>query len=297
MKKKLGFVVNSISGNKDKSRLPQMVQKYLNPDWFDVSIRFTEYPGHAKVLADEYVQEGYDAVIAAGGDGTVNEVAGSLCGTSVSLGIVPMGSGDGLARHLHIPLRTAKALRALNTSKIEAIDYGRLNGSPFFCTSGVGFDAVVSHAFANAPCRGYITYLICAIKSFFKYHPKQYVITIDGREIRGKYFIVTVANAAQYGNEGYIAPHASIIDGKLDCVCIEKVTFFSALPLSVRLLKKNIDRSKEVRTFQGAHIVIQAEEETFLHLDGESIVEKKLRFDIEACHQGLKVWVPHGISK
>ena len=157
-KKRIIFIVNPISGTANKEHIPEQIAEVMDAERFDCEVRFTEYRGHAAEIAREAAKDGADVVVAVGGDGTVNEVARSLVHTDTALGIIPCGSGNGLARHLCIPLNVTKALELINTCQIEAFDYGVINGLPFFCTCGMGFDAFISLKFAEAGkreiCRG-----------------------------------------------------------------------------------------------------------------------------------------------
>ena len=158
-KKRITFIVNPISGTQRKDHLPALIDELLDHDRFDSEVLFTEYRGHAAELTHQCVADGIDVVVAVGGDGTVNEVARSLVHTQTALGIIPCGSGNGLARHLCIPLDVRKALDIINNCQIETFDYGVINGLPFFCTCGMGFDAFISLKFAESGKRGPITYV------------------------------------------------------------------------------------------------------------------------------------------
>ena len=149
-KKKITFILNPISGTHNKNMIPEYIDEIISKDDFDYEIRTTEYAGHAAEIAHDCVEQQVDVVVAVGGDGTVNEVARSLTHSQTALGIIPCGSGNGLARHLCIPLDVKKALRIINHCQIESFDYGVINDLPFFCTCGMGFDAFISFKFAEA---------------------------------------------------------------------------------------------------------------------------------------------------
>ena len=176
MKKKILLIVNPISGTKSKVDAPSLINTYINKDLFDFDIRFTEYPGHATQMAREAVDEHYDIVAAVGGDGTVNEVARSLVNTPTALAVIPCGSGNGLARHLFIPMRAKEAIDILNDCVIRKLDYGTINDYPFFCTCGMGFDAYISQKFAEAGKRGPTTYVEYVLREGLKYKPETYEI-------------------------------------------------------------------------------------------------------------------------
>ena len=191
-KKRIIFIVNPISGTDSKEHIPEQIAEVMDEEHFDSEVRFTEYRGHAAELAREAAKEGVDVVVAVGGDGTVNEVARSLVHTDTALGIIPCGSGNGLARHLCIPLNVTKALELINTCQIEAFDYGVINGLPFFCTCGMGFDAFISLKFAEAGKRGPITYVENVLKEGLKYKPETYEIVDDTGTSRYKAFLIAM---------------------------------------------------------------------------------------------------------
>jgi len=206
------------------------------------------------------------------------------------MGIVPCGSGNGLARHLHIPLKLNDALKLINETSVISIDYGLVNDHPFFCTFGAGFDAHISHAFAMSEKRGLMTYISIIVREFFGYRSRKYKLKIDGDKFKTKAMVVTVANSAQYGNNGYISPHADITDGLLD-VCIVRPfpKFLSAL-MAVRLLRKRIDKSHYYRMVKGKKIVIGRKHEGPVHLDGDPYnMGKNLK--IRIVPKGLKMLV------
>ena len=209
-RKKIWFVVNPISGTSDKKDIVQMIPRYMDESVFECSVHYTERRGHAAEYARQAVEEGVDVCVAVGGDGTVNEVARSLVHTPTALGIIPCGSGNGLARHLYIPMSARGALRVLANCHIEALDYGCINGTPFFCTCGMGFDAFVSSKFAQSRKRGFVSYIENTLREGLKYNPDTYDIEIEGETQHYKAFLIACANASQYGNNVYIAPKASM---------------------------------------------------------------------------------------
>ena len=161
--------MNPISGTMSKAAIPSLIEKYLNHDCFDYEIAKTAYAGHAVELATKAKDEGIDIVVAIGGDGTVNEVARAVVHSNTALGIIPCGSGNGLARHLMLPMNVAKAIQIINEAEIHLLDYGIINDHPFFCTCGMGFDAFISHKFAEAGKRGPITYVENVLKGGLQY--------------------------------------------------------------------------------------------------------------------------------
>jgi diacylglycerol kinase family enzyme len=220
----------------------------------------------------------------------VNEVARAVRDTPAVMGIIPCGSGNGLARHLHIPLKLIDALKMINDASILNIDYGLVNDKPFFCTFGTGFDAHISHAFATCEKRGVITYFLIIVKELFSYRSQKYKLKIDGKKFKTRAMVVTVANSAQYGNNGYISPHADITDGKLDVCIVHPFPKLLAGYLAIRFLRKRIHKSRYYRMIKGEKITLKRKQEDEVHLDGEPyIMGKKLK--IKIVPKGLKVLV------
>jgi YegS/Rv2252/BmrU family lipid kinase len=287
-KKTISFIINPISGTHKKDSLPEIIRQTIDPLQFDVRIFFTERAGHATQLAQQEIEKGVSCIVAVGGDGTVNEVAMAVRDTPTVMGIVPCGSGNGLARHLHISLKITDALRLIHGSSVIRIDYGIVNDIPFFCTFGVGFDAHISHVFARKKIRGLITYMLIIIKEFFRYRSKKYKLIVDGEKFKTRALLVTIANSAQYGNSGYIAPHADITDGKLDVCIVNPLPKFRGMFFAIRLLCKRIDKSKYYRMVKGKKIVIRRKHEGEVHLDGEPYTMGK-KMKIKIVPEGLNI--------
>ena len=239
-------------------------------------------------MAQRFANEGYYAVVAVGGDGTVNEVAGGLIGTQTALGIIPVGSGNGLARHLHISMQPEKAIRMLNHSEIIQADYGIENGKPFFCTCGTGFDAFISSEFAKAGKRGLLTYIERMITGYFGYKSEHYQLVGNGIDIKTKAFVITFANASQWGNNAYIAPHASIQDGKMDIAILSNFPLIVAPSLALQLFTKTIDKDMFMNTLKTDKIKLIREHEGVFHYDGEPVNEPA-EIEIEIIRDGLNI--------
>ncbi len=289
-KEKISFIINPISGTRKKDSWPGIIRRVIDENRFDIDIFFTERSGHASELARQQVEAEVPYIVAVGGDGTVNEVAGALRDTDAAMGIVPCGSGNGLARHLDIPLNLTDALKLINTAKTIGIDYGTVNGKPFFCTFGAGFDAHISNAFAQSKKRGFMTYVSIIAGEFLSYRSRKYKIKIDGDKFKTRAMMVTIANSAQYGNNGYIAPYADITDGLLDVCVLRPFPKLFAPHLAYRLLRKTIHKSRYYQMIKGEEIIIKRKRKGNVHLDGEpDMMGKKLKVTI--VPQGLKVLV------
>ena len=288
--KNIAFIINPISGTINKRRLPKAIEHGIDHERWATDIVFTEYKGHATELAKQYARLGFDAVVAVGGDGTVNEVASGLRGTQTALGIIPVGSGNGFARHLQIPLRVPGAIEMLNHAEPITVDYGMLDDQPFFCTCGIGFDATISEHFAEAGKRGIKTYLEKIVKDFFGYETEQYHITGDGIDITTKAFLITFANANQWGYAAYIAPKASIQDGKLDIAILSKVPIIAVPAVALRLMTKTLDSDLFMHTVHAKEITLVREKEGAMHIDGDPI-QKGKEVKIRIVEDGLRVMV------
>ena len=287
---KIVFIVNPISGTTDKRHIIDLIPKYLDRERFDWTTRMTEHKGHAAQFVGEAVEDGADVVVAVGGDGTVNEVSRSLIHTDTALGIIPCGSGNGLARHLYIPMSPDGALQVLSECHIEALDYGMIDQEPFFCTCGVGFDAFISDRFAKAGRRGLLTYIENTLKEGLNYKPDTYEITIDGERQTYKAFLIACANASQYGNNVYIAPHASMSDGLMDVTLMEPFTVLEAPQIALQLFNKTITTNSRIRSFQCKHVRIRRSAPGVIHFDGDP-KEAGEELDVRLVSKGIRMVV------
>lgn len=290
--KKIIFIVNPISGTHDKKHILNLIPKYFNEETYE--IKYTERAGHATELAEEAARNGAVAAVAIGGDGTVNEVGLGIRHTDTALGIIPCGSGNGLARHLGIPMNTKGALQALQEMNIKQCDYGQICGHPFFCTAGVGFDAEVSDTFAKAGKRGLASYLKTTINIGLKYKGEELDLEFDDGEIieGGKYWLITAGNAAQYGNDFFITPDASLRDGYLDVNMWVPFNKLTSPLVGLQLHSRKIDKNRNVQVKRCKHVVIHRKQEGAIHWDGDPAWGPK-DIKIEIIEGGIKMIVGH----
>ena len=292
--KNIAFIINPISGSKEtqsaKRKLPKLIMQTLDSAQWLPNISFTEYAGHAVELARQYARMGFDAVVAVGGDGTVNEVARGLRDTQTALGIMPMGSGNGFARHLNIPIRINKAIEMLNHSEPISVDYGLANGHLFVSTCGTGFDAVIADHFAGSNKRGFASYLQNILKDVFSYTPQTYRIVGDGLDVTHKAFLITFANANQWGYEALIAPKASVQDGKMDIMLMSSHAILGSASLALRLFAGSIDDSHFMDTLRAREVTLERENAAPFHIDGDPI-EMEKDIHIKIVEDGLRVLV------
>ena len=287
-KKSIVFVVNPISGTQGKKAILKCIDERLDRSLYDFSIVKTEYAGHATQIAANAVQEKVDVVVAIGGDGTINEIARSLVHTDTALGIIPCGSGNGLARHLRIPMEPKAAIDVINQGHELSIDYGKINNILFFCTCGVGFDAFVSLKFADSGKRGLLTYLENTLHESLRYQPETYEIENEEGTVKYKAWLIACGNASQYGNDAYIAPQASLTDGLMDVTIMEPFTVLDVPSLSFQLFNKTIDQNSRVKTMRAKKIKIHRVNDGVMHFDGDPLMAGK-ELEVEIVPSGLRV--------
>jgi diacylglycerol kinase (ATP) len=288
--KKIAFIINPKAGRKRSGDIAATIRRYLDTEKYDPVFRYTEFGGHASKIVDELLDEGLDIIIAVGGDGTVNEVARRMINKKATFGIVPKGSGNGLARHLGIPVRLPQAVSVLNRRESMLIDAGRLDKYWFFCTCGLGFDARIGHKFAMSEIRGFRSYMRTIAKEFRKYKPRKYNFKVDDKSYRRRAFLITIANAGQYGNNAYIAPGARIDDGLFNICILKPFPLIKTLFLGLRLFNRSIERTPYMEVIQGKEIVFKKSKKKFVfHYDGEPVKFKKNKVKIVMHHQCLKV--------
>ena len=215
------------------------------------------------------MREGCELIVAVGGDGTMNEVASALTGTTATLGLVPCGSGDGLGRHLGIHGSTTRAFDILLRGTPRQIDTATADGHPFFTAAGTGFEADIAQRFNGLKRRGFFRYLTTSAAAFREWQPEDFTIVHEGRRQAVRAFTLVVANADQYGNNARIAPAARVDDGLLDLCAVPPVTLGNALPLVARLFHGSIDRATGVRSLRGARFIVERAAPGLLHTDGE----------------------------
>ncbi|MDX2189366.1 MAG: YegS/Rv2252/BmrU family lipid kinase [Bacteroidota bacterium] len=261
------FIVNPISGGRNKSFVPEVIAQHFDKNSFEIVN--TDYIGHATELTIEGKKAGFMNFVAVGGDGTVNEVAKELIGTDYNLGILPLGSGNGLARHNHIPLQIDKALEAIKKQETKRIDTCKLNDYAFINMSGVGFDAHIGKLFAESKGRGLQTYISTTINEFMQYKAQDYTLKINGTKFDKNAFLISFANSSQYGNNAFIAPHADMEDGLVDVCIMKPFPPIGILDLGFKLFTKTIDQSQYVETIRANEVIVERDETGEIHVDGE----------------------------
>ena len=264
--KRVTFIVNPISGGRDKQQVLAAIGRYMDLAEYSYEVLPTRRPGDGTALARK---SRADIVVAVGGDGTVSEVAQGLLGTDKVLGIIPCGSGDGLALHLGISRDPAQAVKTLRAGCVARIDVGLMDGKPFFCTAGVGLDATVSLDFAQSEKRGLNTYITTAWEDWKHRSPERFVVETETDSWAGEALFITVGNANQWGNQAQIAPKASLCDGLLDVTVVQPFSTLEIPDLAARLMAGKADTSRHVRTFRGTRVHIHRDHPGAAHYDGD----------------------------
>lgn len=289
-KKNILFVVNPLSHGLKGRNLKKIIKQYLDESKFEYEVQYTEYVNHAFEITKAAVAQNIDIVVAVGGDGTVNEVGKALIHSNVALGIIPLGSGNGLAGHLRLPIDLVQSIKVLNQAQQVMIDTAKINDRTFLGVAGIGFDAHIAWEFAKCGKRGFASYVKAVLREFPKYAPKPYVMIVDGRKISGKAFIVSFANSSQYGNDFIIAPQARLQDGFMDLILVKDIPFFGIQQFIYRLKGGTLHQSSQI-DFERCKEIIIRQPIFQAHLDGEPVEFKdEIRVTIQAS--SLKIMVP-----
>jgi diacylglycerol kinase (ATP) len=286
--KKYFFIINPISGKGKGHKIIPLIEEIFNTKKIVYEIHVTKYAGEAKKLAQMALENNFTAIIAVGGDGTVNEIGSVLVNTSTTFGIIPVGSGNGLARDLNIPMNAHSAIKNLLKGELQKIDTAKCNGKYFACTAGIGFDAQMAHSFLHLENRGLRGYIKTFITDFFKYKPIAFQFKINEKTFNGNAFLITIANCKQWGNNFYISPKSKQKDGILE-ICILRRFPIYVLPILIfRAINKTLDQSKYLTIQQITEIELNIIENSRFHTDGE-VSEPKNSFKIEVNPASLNI--------
>ncbi len=288
--KSYGIIINPISGSGSKKKIESLLMG-LSQTNRRIELMYTQYAGHATELARN-ASERFDVVVVVGGDGSVNEVAQGLIGHKACMGILPSGSGNGLARHLGISMSPNKAIEQLFISAVKPIDLIRIGEKYSANVSGIGFDAKVAQLFSEQSTRGLITYVKSTIKAFRTFKAQEYSIEIDGKfHKKDKYFLIGIANSSQFGNNAFISPYSSVTDGMFELIFVAAFPWYYAPVLAYRLFNKTIHRSKYVQIVSSTRARIESDQAFYLQIDGEPIGLRK-SIDIELIANALNLLIP-----
>lgn len=282
------FIINERSGKKRTFDVARVIRESRV---FDAEVLGCGRKEDLDGMIDRAESDGFDVVYAVGGDGTVHETAKRLIGRKPALGIVPIGSGNGFARHIGLPLEPKASLESCRGGRVVTIDTAEVNGTPFLGVMGIGFDAVVADRFASSTVRGFETYVKEGLRAFAEFSAEDYVVTCDGAKETRRAFLIAIANASQYGNNARIAPLASLQDGLLDVVVIHDLNVLSAPILLARLFHGSLHHDSSVSMLQCAEVRITRPAAGPGHLDGEPVALPQ-ELDVRIVPKSLRLLVP-----
>jgi diacylglycerol kinase (ATP) len=272
------FILNPKAGKRKKLDFQELIASEM-PGQLPYKVLVWSDKNDFSDAAAEIRSGRYTDIVAIGGDGTVNKTASLLVNTDLRLGILPAGSGNSLARSIGISMKPREAIRQIVEGLTAVIDHGEVNGIPFFCTSGLGFDAHIGEKFATSKKRGLRSYVAIVLSELFRYRARDYQLTINGNRFGRKAFLITVANSGQYGNDFYISPQASLRDGKFHVVIISRFNAIEVLPFFLKILLRKAHRSRFTETFITHGLTIARDAAGPAHYDGEPcVLEKSVTF-------------------
>ncbi|MCD6186453.1 MAG: diacylglycerol kinase family lipid kinase [Deltaproteobacteria bacterium] len=290
-KKCFVFIINPVAGKRRHKNIEREIYSYFLSTDIEPLIYQTQYAGHAAVVCRQLAEQfSPAAIIAVGGDGTVNEVVNGIGLYGVPMGIIPNGSGNGLARHLGLPTNLEKIFNIIEKGYSTPVDLIRIGEKYSINVSGVGFDALVARRFQDSLSRGLISYVRIAVSEFFKYHPEEYELMIDGKMNRQKAFLISIANSSQFGNNILISPKASVCDGYIDLCVISPFPKWTALGLLYKLLCRKINRSPYLKITRAKKIRLKQPGNVY-HIDGE-VMEGGAVLEAEIVEGAFRVIIP-----
>ena len=298
---RVAVIINPISGThghpETVRRRTQLAHDLLSSAGIEHQVFITERAGHAHEIAHGSVRDGASLVFAWGGDGTMNEVGRALAFSTTTLGLIPAGSGNGLARELNIPFDPAAALKNALQGTDRRIDVGEIGGHLFFNAAGVGFDAHVTAMFNNRPKgrRGLLSYVMIALRELLSYQSEEYAIVTEHETMRYPSLLIALANSRQYGNGAIVAPNANLSDGHLDLVVIRSRSRLATLWEARRLFNGTITKSPGVETRRITRATISSQRPLCLHVDGEPIANSETTLPVRLHPAALcvRVGLPH----
>ena len=274
-KLKIRFIINPISGKKHKEHLPQQIEEHLDHSKFEHEICISQYAGHATILAKDAINQHFDILAVAGGDGSINEVGTPLIGSNMALAIIPCGSGNGLSRCMNIPLDPIKALQIINNNQYRKIDTVTVNGQSFISISGTGYDAKVAEDYSKDPRRGFETYFRYIVRNYITMKEQPYTIIMPDETLQIKAFFISFANSNQMGYDFPISPHASLWDGKVDLCIVQKPNPLELPIIGGYMIDGMMDKAPKVKIIQTPEATIIRPKADVINLDGESIMMEK----------------------
>ena len=283
---KVLFIINPISGTVKKNNLEEKIKLYIDKS-IEWKIIYTKAPKHATQIAEENSLK-FDIIAIAGGDGSINETFRGLINKQAAMAIIPMGSGNGFARHLKIPIDIKKSIELINRGKTKKIDSIKINNEYFINVAGFGFDAYVAHIFADYGKRGFWSYVKIIFTKIFKFNPQELDVEINGNKIKSKDFIFSLANSSQYGNNARIAPKADLSDGLLDIIFQRKITIFSAIPFIIKMMTGKLSENKNYKIYKTSDLQINSKDNILAHIDGDPVFFEK-KINVKVLKKSIKI--------
>jgi diacylglycerol kinase (ATP) len=287
------FIVNPISGNGRHHIGTTELEEYFPKDSFKIIVEYSNYKKHAIELTKKAILNSPDCIVACGGDGTINEVASCLVNTKIKLGIIPVGSGNGLASNLDIPKNIEKATAIIRNGKSTAIDVGKINEHYFFSNMGIGIDAMIIKKYEAAKKRTLLAYLKASILSSLEYRPIKAIMSFNGQIINTEFFLLFISNSNEMGYGMSLTPKASLSDGWLDLVVVSKLKFTDKLIMGIRVITHKIEDFSKAQHSLIQKMSIEMPDKVFLdtQIDGEFHNLKTNKIDIEISKKGLEIFV------
>lgn len=294
MKNKIIFIINPIAGKGKGRMIEKEIQQFFSSKSISVETFLTEKGGHATEIANQVLSENPEIIVACGGDGTINEVAQALVGSNVALGIIPIGSGNGLAANLNIPKTTEKAFETILNAKINKIDAGKINENYFFSNMGLGIDADVINNYAQTKTRNLLGYVSASTKAIFNFRPKKFSIELDSQAILDDdYYFLFCSNSNEAGYGISFSPNAKLNDGKLDFLAVKKLTFIKQIQFSAYVLGKRIEKMNDAKVLQVNSVKFKTKEpKTIAQIDGEAVIFNQHSIEVSIVPNALNVIVP-----
>ena len=285
------FIINPISGSGKHVIHIDLIREHFPANMYDITLKYTEYNKHAIILTDASISENADIIVACGGDGTINEVASCLINTPILLGIIAVGSGNGLASNLKIPKNIDKAMSLIKKQQSLKIDVGKVNETYFFSNMGIGIDAEIISQYENMPTRGLITYIKASLKSFKSYKYSKYTYKLADKQTFTHPFLLFVSNSNEMGNKITITPKASLQDGLLDVIIVPKIGYIKMLIFGLLVLVRKHYLLNEVIYKQLDYLVIDKNDDTQINMqiDGEFYKMKSKTLKISIIKKALNV--------
>jgi YegS/Rv2252/BmrU family lipid kinase len=294
LRTKIHFIVNPIAGSGKNKLSKDELNNLFGSDLYEIVVKESQFPKHAVVLAKESIAENANVIVACGGDGTINEIASGLINTNVTLGIIPMGSGNGLASNLKIPRKIEKALKIIKNANVLEIDAGLINDEFFFSNTGIGFDAHVISDFEEDTKRKLWGYVNSAIKSLRNYKYQEVELSYLNQTIKISPFLLFISNSNEMGYKMSLTPKASLQDGLFDIIIVPKLSAFKMICFTLLFFLKKHYWLTDVKIDKAESFTIKNNGQTSFKVqkDGESLDLSAQTIEIKILPKSLKICTP-----